>query len=284
MRNSILRSIANNPWASAQDALLAVSLLAAGLLLAIEFDLFHFAHQLSHEEQQVSLLEAIALTVLLALCILAFVLRRIREEHAALERRAEVDVAMSELREQAMCDELTELPNRRAVLARLKELNPKTAGTRDAFFLLDLNGFKKVNDRYGHAAGDGLLLVIAERLKRVARPTDVLARLGGDEFAVLAYDVDQAGAMSIGHRYISALASDISVEGVNHRIGVAVGVVLIPDDCVEVADILHKADVAMYRAKAGSGSALVFYGDVQLLDGAAHVAAGHEPTQDRRSI
>lgn len=284
MRISIFRSIANHPSASAQDALLAVSLLAAGLLLAIEFDLFHFAHQLTAEEQQISLLEAIALTVLLALCILAFILRRIREEKTALERRAEVDVAMGELREQAMCDELTELPNRRAVFARLKELSPHTAGTRDAFFLLDLNGFKQVNDRYGHAAGDGLLLVIAERLKRVARPTDILARLGGDEFAVLAYDVDRAGAMSIGHRYINALNSEISVEGVNHRIGVAVGAVLIPDDCVEVADILQKADVAMYRAKAGSGSGLVFYGDARLLDDPPAVEQSHQPSHGRSSL
>ncbi|MEI9900846.1 MAG: GGDEF domain-containing protein [Hyphomicrobium sp.] len=215
------------------------------------------------EEQQVSLLEAIALTMLLALCVVGFVVRRVREEQLEVERRAKIDVAMRELHEQAMCDELTELPNRRAIFARLKQIDPAADGGRHAFFLLDLNGFKRVNDRYGHAAGDGVLLVIAERFKRVARPTDLLARLGGDEFAVLAHDVDYDGAAAVGHRYIASLDNEIWVDGVAHQIGVSIGAVLIPDDCIALEDILAYADVAMYRAKANKTSALVFYSDIE---------------------
>jgi diguanylate cyclase (GGDEF)-like protein len=271
MRLSLPRSIANNPWTSAQDAILAVSVLAAGLLLAIEFDLFHFAHELSVEEQRISLLEAIALTVLLALCIVAFVLRRVREEQIETEKRAEIDVAMRELRNQAMHDELTGLPNRRAMFSRLKELDPKGDGRQHAFFLLDLDGFKSVNDQRGHAAGDNVLLVVAERFKRVARPTDLLARLGGDEFAVLAHDVDYDGAKAAGHRFIAALDNKIWVDGVGHEIGVSIGAVLIPRDCTAVEAILGDADIAMYRAKAARGSALVFYCD---LDQHGSLASG----------
>lgn len=261
MQHSVLRSIVSNPWTSAQDAILAVSVLAAGLLLAIEFDLFHFAHQLTTEERQISLVEAIALTILLVICILAFVLRRVHEMQVEAERRLEVDAEIRELRDQAMRDELTDLPNRRAVLAHLRELNPAEDGRQHAFFLLDLNGFKQVNDRYGHAAGDSVLLIIAERFKGVSRPTDVLARLGGDEFAVLVYDVDHLGATAAANRYIGALDNKILVDGVGHEIGVSVGAVLIPKDCILIEDILANADVAMYRAKASRGSTLVFYGE-----------------------
>jgi len=262
MRFSLLRSIATNPWSSVQDGVLAVSVLAVGLLLAIEFDLFRFAQDLTLEERRITLLEAIALTLLLAFCIAGFVIRRFQEAQLELQRRVEIDVAMRELRDQAMRDALTELPNRRAVLARLDELQAEGGGRSHAFFLLDLNGFKSVNDGYGHAAGDTVLQVIAERFRRVARPTDLLARLGGDEFAVLAYDVDYAGAARVGRRYLAALDSTIWVDGVGHNIGVSIGVVLIPHDCAASADILANADVAMYRGKGSDRSALVFYCDV----------------------
>lgn len=268
MRISLLRSIAASPAASAQDAALAVSVLSAGLLLAIEFDLFHFAHELSVEEQRISLLEAIALTLLLALCIGAFILRRVREEQIEGERRAEIDVAMRELRDQAMHDELTALPNRRAMFARLRELDAQGDGRQHAFFLLDLDGFKRVNDEHGHAAGDNVLLVVAERFKRVTRPSDLLARIGGDEFAVLAHDVDYQGAKAAGERLIAALDNEIWVDGSGHQIGVSIGVVLIPQDCVAMEAILGDADIAMYRAKAANGSAVVFYCDLDQLGGA----------------
>jgi diguanylate cyclase (GGDEF)-like protein len=260
MKTPLLRSIAANPWSSAQDAVLAVSVLATGLLLAVEFDLFHFA--LSPKEQEISLMEAIALTLLLGACIAAFVYRRFREDQVEAERRAEIDVAMRELRDQALHDVLTGLPNRRAVMARLKELSLQDDGQQNAFFLLDLNGFKRVNDRYGHAAGDHVLQVIAERFKRVARPSDMLARLGGDEFAILSYDIDYAGAVAVGHRYLATLDNKVWVEGIGHDIGASAGGVLVPHDCKKVEDIITYADIAMYRAKESARSALVFYADL----------------------
>jgi diguanylate cyclase (GGDEF)-like protein len=261
MRNSLVRSVATNPKSTIQDAMLAVCVLAVGLLLAVEFDLFQFAHELTTQDRQISLLEAIALTVLLAACIIGFVVRRIGEQRADQARDAEAEGAIQELRNQAMRDELTGLPNRRALFVRLNQL--KSSEGNHAFFLLDINGFKQVNDRHGHAAGDSVLLIIAERFSRVARPTDLLARLGGDEFAVLAHDIDYLGAEAAGQRYIQALDTGISVNGITHKIGVAVGAVLIPEGCVNVAEILANADAAMYRAKAEGGSALVFYGDIK---------------------
>ena len=135
---------------------------------------------------------------------------------------------MRDLREQAMRDPLTNLPNRRAVLARLEELQAQADGQQHAFFMLDLNEFKRVNDQHGHGAGDSVLQVVAERFKRVARPTDLLARLGGDEFAVLSYDIDRAGAAAVGNRFLGALQNQVWVEGTGHDVGVSIGAVLVP--------------------------------------------------------
>lgn len=262
MRISWLRSIVANPESSIQDAVLAVGVLATGLLLAIEFDLFQFAHELTTEERKISLIEAIALTVLLGLCMAVFILRRVREEGAVDSRQAEVDAEIRVLRDQAMRDPLTGLYNRRAVVTRLKALSVEGEARPCAFFLLDLDGFKQVNDRCGHAAGDNVLQVIAERFRHVTRPDDLLARLGGDEFAVLAYDVDKSSAAAVGRRFAAALDNEVCVDGVGHSIGVSIGAVLIPQDCESVEDVLAFADLAMYRAKATEKSAVIFYGDV----------------------
>src|SRR5262249_47382758 len=106
------------------------------------------------------------------------------------------------------------------------------------------------------------------------RPTDLLARLGGDEFALLAYDIDRGGAAALGARFVGALDNRITVDGVGHDIGVSIGAVLVPYDCIEVAEILHNADLAMYRAKATDRSALVFFSDIQDLTGQQPRAAG----------
>jgi diguanylate cyclase (GGDEF)-like protein len=259
IRNSVVRSVADHPWTSAQDALLAVCVLAVAGLLALEYDLFRFASELTTAERRVTLAEAMALTVLLGCCIAAFVQRRMHEQRLDVEKRAKVDRELRELRDLAMRDPLTDLPNRRAVLARLGELQPHEDGRQHAFFMLDLNEFKRVNDQHGHTAGDCVLRVVAERFKRVARPSDLLARLGGDEFAVLSYDVDRVGATAVGTRFLGALENEVWVEGIGHDVGVSVGAVLIPKDGLAAQEILANADIAMYRAKATDRSALVFF-------------------------
>ena len=255
----MLRSIADHPWTSLQDGFLALSAMAVAGLLAIEYDLFRFAGEMSASERRISLAEAIALTLLLGCCIAAFVQRRMREQRLEADKRTQIAAEMRDLREQAMRDPLTNLPNRRAVLARLEELRPRVDGQQHAFFMLDLNEFKRINDQHGHGAGDSVLQVVAERFKRVARPTDLLARLGGDEFAVLSYDVDQAGAAAVGDRFLGCLQNQVWVEGTGHDIGVSIGAVLFPKDGVTAQELLVNADIAMYRAKAGGRSALVFF-------------------------
>lgn len=157
---------------------------------------------------------------------LAFVLRRFREERRDIARHVATKIQVRELRALASEDALTGLANRRALLAALTAAtaSPPVDGQQHAFFLIDLNDFKRVNDLHGHALGDRVLQVVTQRFRTAARPSDILARLGGDEFAVLSYNVDRDTAYSIGLRFIATLETEIRVGGHSHQIGASVGV------------------------------------------------------------
>jgi diguanylate cyclase (GGDEF)-like protein len=261
IRNSVLHSIAARPWTSAQDALLGVSVMAVGVLLAIEYELFVRVGVMAAEQQRINLLEAILLTILLGLCIAAFIYRRMQEQRSDAAKHREVEQELAKLRDEALRDPLTGLANRRAIISALSQLAETRDDNRNALLLLDLNEFKRVNDEYGHVAGDRVLQVVAERFRRISRPTDLLARLGGDEFAILAYGLDREGATMVGNRFIATTRNEVAVGGVRHFIGVSIGAVIIPDDGVNGDELIAKADLAMYEAKAKGHSALAFFHD-----------------------
>jgi diguanylate cyclase (GGDEF)-like protein len=259
---SLVRAIIDNPWSSVQDGLLLSSVMLVAALLALQYNLFWFVSALSEPQRKISLAEAMFLTILLALCILAFVIRRLREERRDIARDVVTKNQMRELRALALQDSLTGLANRRAMLTRLTGATASLPSDdrKHAFFLIDLNDFKRVNDLHGHALGDRVLQVVAERFRTATRPTDLLARLGGDEFAVLSYDVDQDTAHAIGLRFIATLASEIRVGGGHlYEIGASIGAALIPDDGTTAEEIIHNADLAMYRAKGQDQNSLVFF-------------------------
>ena len=257
----LARAIVKNPWSSLQDGLLLAMAMIVATLLALEYDLFWFVSVLSEPQRKISLAEAIFLTVLLALCIFAFVIRRLREERRDVSRRVATKVQVRELRTLASQESLTMLANRRAMLKALTAAtaSPPSDGRKHAFFLIDLNDFKRLNDLHGHSLGDRVLQVVAQRFRTAARPSDVLARLGGDEFAVLSYNVDQDNAYAIGLRFVATLESEIRVGGHLHEIGASIGAAMIPDDGATAEEIIHHADLAMYRAKGQDQSSLVFF-------------------------
>ena len=256
----LLQAIVTDPWSSLQDALLVASVLIVATLLALEYDLFHFVGQHS-EYLKISLAEAMFLTCLLAICIFAFVVRRLGHERRDVARRTAARTQVRELKAMALEDVLTGLANRRALLSALSAVTvpPPAAAHRHVLFLIDLNDFKRVNDLHGHTLGDRVLQVVAQRFRKAARPTDLLARLGGDEFAVLSYDLDRDAALAVGLRFIATLDSEIIVGGHAHDVGASIGVALIPDDGSTAEDIIHKADLAMYRAKSRDHSSLEFF-------------------------
>jgi diguanylate cyclase (GGDEF)-like protein len=119
---------------------------------------------------------------------------------------------------------------------------------------LDLDGFKAVNDNFGHAAGDILLTAVARRLEAAVRPGDFVSRLGGDEFVVVLEDVgDGAVAQTVCERIGHAFAQSFQVEGQELSTGVSTGIALSEPHHERPLDIMRDADAQMYRAKAKRG-------------------------------
>jgi diguanylate cyclase (GGDEF)-like protein len=190
-----------------------------------------------------------------------------------------------ELRHQAMHDALTGLPNRTLFLdrtqhaAHLAERN----GLWPAVLYIDLDGFKPVNDTYGHQAGDVLLRVFAQRLQDCLRTADTAARLGGDEFAVLLHGpIDELGIQQVLGRLRAQLDEPIDLgDGRTATIGASIGVAL-AEAATDVDALVRRADSAMYAAKRGGRNRSVFYepglDEAQPAepDPAAELAAGLE--------
>ena len=166
---------------------------------------------------------------------------------------------LGELRYQATHDDLTALGSRQLFMAKLEDA--LSSGTAPfAVTLLDLDGFKDLNDSFGHSTGDRLLRVVGARLHRAARRRDVVARLGGDEFAVLLKDVrDEQHAMALVQQIQAALEQPVELDGRPLPVRASVGVALGHPGSSSAVELVRNADVAMYAAKeAGKGRAAVF--------------------------
>jgi diguanylate cyclase (GGDEF)-like protein len=148
----------------------------------------------------------------------------------------------------ASTDDLTGLPNRRALYsdggARLTEQS-----RRHALLMLDLDKFKEVNDSLGHRAGDQLLVQVGARLGQQLRAGDMLARLGGDEFAVLLDDAGREEAGDVAAKLRGAVRAPFTLDDVSLHSSVSVGIALFPEDGRDLTTLLRKADIAMYKAK-----------------------------------
>ncbi len=182
------------------------------------------------------------------------------------------------LRHLAHHDPLTDLPNRTLLRERMRRLiaRARRGDQPFALHLLDLDGFKSINDLLGHSAGDRFIRAVGERLRGAIRAQDTLARLGGDEFAILQAQVTSTDdAADFARRILETIATTEGFEGTGLRTTASIGIAIHPDDGLDGEDLLKNADLAMYRAKAEQGNFFCFYAaDMQararndaLLDG-----------------
>jgi diguanylate cyclase (GGDEF)-like protein/PAS domain S-box-containing protein len=170
-----------------------------------------------------------------------------------------------QLTQQAFYDGLTSLPNRALFRDRLQQALAQSTRTNNplAVLLVDLDGFKQVNDSLGHDAGDQLLQAVAERFSETRRPSDTLARLGGDEFALLIDGAHETHAVGVARRFLVSLEEPIWVAGRELVVGASIGIALHAGGAGEGEELLRHADVAMYAAKeAGRGRFEVFRYDM----------------------
>jgi diguanylate cyclase (GGDEF)-like protein len=159
---------------------------------------------------------------------------------------------MRELAAASQFDPLTRLANRSLLMTRVESLLERRAGRTDdvALLSLDLDRFRAVNDAIGHAAGDVLLVEVAERLRGAVRPSDLVARLGGDEFVVLCEDVaDEQAARAVAERLSASLADPFWVDGSPHFLSASIGISRATSVAARADSLLQDADAALSRAK-----------------------------------
>jgi diguanylate cyclase (GGDEF)-like protein len=179
-------------------------------------------------------------------------------EQRVTERTEELAVANAQLRELALRDPLTVLANRAALYSHLVESLRRAREQRQpiCLMLIDLDGFKSINDRLGHETGDRVLIEVADRLHAAVRRGDLVARLGGDEFVIvmqalaLPHDAER-----IAQALMSALAQSYAAHP-SARIGASVGLASGGRGAEDADELLRRADAAMYAAKAAGRGAL----------------------------
>ncbi|UPG88226.1 sensor domain-containing diguanylate cyclase [Luteibacter aegosomaticola] len=169
------------------------------------------------------------------------------------------------MRQLAEADPLTGLPNRMVFEQRTRDALAARAGDAClALLYMDLDGFKAVNDTYGHDAGDELLRQFGRRLVAIARPLDVVCRLGGDEFVALLRPVnDPSGALARAGLLIEAAAAPFFWQGIPLHVTLSVGIACIPDDGADALTLLRKADAALYSAKRSGRNRAILFGALQ---------------------
>jgi diguanylate cyclase (GGDEF)-like protein/PAS domain S-box-containing protein len=167
------------------------------------------------------------------------------------------------IRHQALHDPLTDLPNRSLLEDRLNQALALTKRTDKpaALFVVDLNGFKEINDTYGHEIGDRVVQEVSSRLKSGLRSSDTVARLGGDEFAIVLPETDSAGSLRAVTKLINQFEVPIEVQGIRVHVSASVGIALFPDHAADGDELLRHADVAMYAAKRMKSEYTIYNAD-----------------------
>jgi diguanylate cyclase (GGDEF)-like protein len=211
---------------------------------------------LDHADWEVD--DLIFVVFMLSAAMMIYGFRRYQDFSREIRARTEAEL---EARNLARHDPLTGLPNRRFFKERLEEcLGAASATHQVAVLMLDLDGFKTVNDTHGHAVGDKALSEFARRVSNILRNGTFLARIGGDEFAIIKSEIISLDEpTNLARRIAATVAEPFVVENVTADIGVGIGIAIAPDDGVDPDELLRRADRALYRAKTAGRSSVRFF-------------------------
>lgn len=194
--------------------------------------------------------QAMVTALILNIALILLIWRR------TVSLKDEVDIyKKAEVRAQhlAVTDPLTNLYNRRAVKEKTVELSSRASrrGKTIGFLMVDLDGFKKVNDLFGHDSGDHLLREVADRMRDIAPPSSILSRLGGDEFGIcVVFEPEYPETIDrLAEDLIEALAKPVTIDGTSHNITASIGISRPDLDCDSIDMLIRRADIALYAAK-----------------------------------
>ncbi len=206
-----------------------------------------------------------SLLVILATACGAAACMAVLHDRIQMGMREQLDAERKKLRHAAGHDPLTNVANRRLFEEMQTIALGRAARSKQhlVLFVLDLDGFKPINDAHGHAAGDDVLLAVAERLRGLTRITDAIARVGGDEFAILAEQIESPdAARAVAQRIEEALDVRLAMPDQSEvAVSFSIGAAIYPDDGETAAELNEAADLAMYSAKAAGGGRCCFYAD-----------------------
>jgi diguanylate cyclase (GGDEF)-like protein len=179
------------------------------------------------------------------------------------EKEAALKASQERMEFMAHHDSLTGLYNRMMLEDRLQQAMARAErnGSHFALLFCDLDGFKPINDQYGHDVGDAVLIQVAVRLSQGRRRLDTVARLGGDEFVVLLTDLDDArgDAEKLARQYLMTIAAPYDVQGRTFALSISIGIALYQGASVSDSQLLSQADIAMYQAKREGKNRVCFF-------------------------
>jgi diguanylate cyclase (GGDEF)-like protein len=194
--------------------------------------------------------QAMVSALLLNIALILLIWRRTTNLSSEVDVYRQAEVRAKHL---AITDPLTNLFNRRAIKEKTAELSTRASrrGKSAAFLMLDLDGFKKINDLYGHDSGDQLLREVADRMRDTAPPSSVLARLGGDEFGIcMVFEPEFPETVArVAEDLIEALARPVTIGDIDHTVTASIGIARPEMDCDSIDMLIRRADIALYAAK-----------------------------------
>jgi diguanylate cyclase (GGDEF)-like protein len=230
------------------------------IIFSVEYsyDLAPRMFQFGIDYQEWEIDNLIFVVFMLSIGFAIFSYRRVNELAVEMKARRSAELEATKL---SRHDPLTGLPNRRFFIEMLRDvLLTTTIGSRSAVLMLDLNGFKSINDAYGHAVGDQALIEFAQRISAIMRAGAVLIRIGGDEFAIIIPNVVSLdGPAALAQRILAAVAEPFLIDHISASVGVGIGIAVAPSDGMDPELLIQRADRALYRAKAEGVSCIRFF-------------------------